>query len=155
MPYPVAAGGHIYKAKYPLCFYPTTCLNCGGEIKSSNKLMLFYSDEKKCKPAWKTFREQLQVIKKLAESSESLIDHYGLLMNAYTFFINNPHYIGYTERDPVLCDKIRDAEKQGKVTFFKNKAGKAVDAQGNVLSGAYVITDAEGLYLSHSPQAAH
>jgi len=141
MPYRIAKGRFVYRAKMPFPCYPVTCLHCGKVLSSTNKTYCKNS----CRLSWERMVSQFKNIRKSVLSEQSLFAKFGTLFNAYALFLANPHYGNYQARNPMVLEMAKNGEVNGTVSFYKDKIGNTVDLMGNQLKDAYLITDIEEL----------
>lgn len=144
LPYPTPDKQRVYKAKFPLCLFPITCLSCNQAL-SGDKDRIFCNSS--CRSNWTTLKEQFARISDLASKNQSVLGSYGTLLSAYSLFIHNPNYKGYQTRDPEAYEQYHKLHKQGVITLFQNKDGIPVDLQGRELPDAYLITDLEDVLV--------
>ncbi|WP_373533594.1 hypothetical protein [Vampirovibrio sp.] len=142
LPYPTPGKQQVYKAEFPLCLYPTTCLSCGRLLQGEPRQRFCNGT---CRSDWSTMKEQFVCISQLAATGQSVLDAYGTVLNAYSLFIRNPNYLSYQSRNPEIQARREALLNQGLITLYKDIEGKPVDLQGNSLPSAELITDIEDI----------
>lgn len=140
MPYPILDQQWVYKARFPQCLYPSTCLACGQTLPPKNQQMFCKSS---CRSIWTTVEEQFDRISQLARSKDSVPNDYGTLLLTYSLFIHNPNYKSYPAKKPEIAKIVEQKLNLGIVTLYQNDKGEPVDLQGNKLPNSYLITDIE------------